>query len=355
MSVQQKKIFSQAGSHKLDRMSIDRWPISSAGFNARVTNALGRAGVGTVGELRQEDAGRLLTLRSFGRRSLENVRWFFQCTDRLEKGELLADTLGEVLKTFLNPQERKVIELRYGLADPLYRPSMKLITLEEIGVTMGGLTRERVRQVEAEALTILRTQLCRTALKPFLDHFADNLQKYNGAIDSTDLKSWTNDSWLAPYQPWGALMLLTELDDRIACRHGVYFADASRALLDAIESKLLDTLKSAAKPEPETRLVKRISSSIPGCNLNWIIAMIRAHPEISATSRHEYFHTRTNAHVVIHNVLKASKEPLYFEEVTNRYNAAVAESSHQSSRFILFVLGEMTDVERLGNGMYKPK
>ena len=49
----------------------------------------------------------------------------------------------------LNERERRILELRYGLgvADPL--------TLQEIGLAV-GLTRERVRQIEGEALEKLR-------------------------------------------------------------------------------------------------------------------------------------------------------------------------------------------------------
>ncbi len=45
----------------------------------------------------------------------------------------------------LSERERQVLSLRYGLAD--YEPK----TLEEIGRRL-GLTRERVRQIEVEAL-----------------------------------------------------------------------------------------------------------------------------------------------------------------------------------------------------------
>jgi len=62
--------------------------------------------------------------------------------------ELLKGHIGEVLET-LNPRERKVLELRFGLRDGRSR------TLEEVGREF-GVTRERIRQIEAKALRKLR-------------------------------------------------------------------------------------------------------------------------------------------------------------------------------------------------------
>lgn len=62
--------------------------------------------------------------------------------------ELLKGHLEEVLQT-LNPREQKVLELRFGLKDG--RPR----TLEEVGKEF-GVTRERIRQIEAKALRKLR-------------------------------------------------------------------------------------------------------------------------------------------------------------------------------------------------------
>ncbi len=62
--------------------------------------------------------------------------------------ELLKGHIGEVLET-LNPRERKVLELRFGLKDGRSR------TLEEVGKEF-GVTRERIRQIEAKALRKLR-------------------------------------------------------------------------------------------------------------------------------------------------------------------------------------------------------
>lgn len=62
--------------------------------------------------------------------------------------ELLKDEIAEVLLT-LTEREERVIRLRFGLEDGKSR------TLEEVG-QMFGVTRERIRQIEAKALRKLR-------------------------------------------------------------------------------------------------------------------------------------------------------------------------------------------------------
>ena len=57
--------------------------------------------------------------------------------------ELLKDAIGEVLQT-LSPREQKVLIMRFGLEDG------KPKTLEEVGKEF-GVTRERIRQIEAKA------------------------------------------------------------------------------------------------------------------------------------------------------------------------------------------------------------
>lgn len=62
--------------------------------------------------------------------------------------QLLRDQLMEVLD-LLSPREKRILEMRFGLADGTQR------TLEEVGKEF-GVTRERIRQIEAKALMRLR-------------------------------------------------------------------------------------------------------------------------------------------------------------------------------------------------------
>mgnify|MGYP002626005576 CR=1 FL=1 len=74
---------------------------------------------------------------------------------------LLKEQLEEVLDT-LTPREEKVLRLRFGLDDGRAR------TLEEVGQNF-GVTRERIRQIEAKALRKLRHPSRSHKLRDFLD------------------------------------------------------------------------------------------------------------------------------------------------------------------------------------------
>jgi RNA polymerase primary sigma factor len=74
--------------------------------------------------------------------------------------ELLREQIQSAL-AFLNERERQVLELRFGLVDGRDH------TLEEVGQRL-GVTRERVRQIEAKALRKLRHPRSSRTLRDYL-------------------------------------------------------------------------------------------------------------------------------------------------------------------------------------------
>jgi RNA polymerase primary sigma factor len=98
-----------------------------------------------------------------GERALED---FLDDPDATSPGRavdqhLLRERIGEVLRS-LTPREREVIELRFGLRDGHPR------TLEEVARAY-GITRERIRQIEARGLLKLRQPVRRERLADFAE------------------------------------------------------------------------------------------------------------------------------------------------------------------------------------------
>jgi len=74
--------------------------------------------------------------------------------------QLLREDIAEILTT-LSPREQKILRMRFGLEDG------RAHTLEEVGAEF-GVTRERIRQIEAKALSRLRKMRTSKKLKEYL-------------------------------------------------------------------------------------------------------------------------------------------------------------------------------------------
>ena len=81
--------------------------------------------------------------------------------DDTATNNLLREYLASLLDQ-LPPREARILQLRYGLLDG------KTLTLNEVGHKM-GVTRERVRQIEAQALRRLRASGIQRELRAFID------------------------------------------------------------------------------------------------------------------------------------------------------------------------------------------
>ena len=343
-------------SKELSRPQIDQWPVVAAGFNARVVHCLGRAGISTVGELRSWNDRRLLALRSFGVGSMQNVRWFFLWTSRLEKGQAVVADLRQWLREFLNDREISVLERRYGLNDPLFRPPVRRMTLQEIANQLGAVTRERARQLEEAGLMKLRSHLARAVAVPLETCLVGRIKEHGGAVSSKDLSDWQRDAVLGGYQPWGALTLLSDTLKCVHARHGCFCCLSSETVQN-IEAAMLRVLREARTPVAFDAI--RTQVAVPTHSVGVAInrerlfhVLLDYHPEIDGTVDGRYFLPEHGIEALIVGILRAAAEPLHYYEIARRYNALVQPPSRRGTGFILHLLNAMSVAQRVGPGRY---
>ncbi len=339
------------------RAQIDHWPIATSGLSARVVHCLEHAGVKTIGEVRTWTDERLLALRSFGASSLRNVHWFLNWTKRLESNDASVPNFRALLREFLNRQEVFVIELRYGLTDPLFRPQMKRRTLQEIADMRGQVTRERVRQVEEAAITTLRSKLCCAVAESLEIHWAEKIQARGCVVSSAELAEWADDPLLGGYQPWGTLLLLSESLARIHLRHD-YFTTLAPELLNQVEKQILQLLRSASYPVHFDKILAAISSGLRFLDehqTRFVSVVLDHHPEVSGTIDHRYFLPAIGAPLIVADIMRSRAEALHFHELTRLYNDRMQPHSHKGTGYILRVLNLMPDAQRVSRAVYQIK
>ncbi len=341
----------------ITRQMIDNWPIAKSGLSARVVHCLEEAGVKSIGQLRGWNDQQLLNLTNFGATSLENVRWFFNWTRRLEAGNGQVANFRALLREFLNTQEVFVIEQRYGLTDPLFRPQMKRRTLQEIARMRIRVTRERVRQIEESAIAALRSNLARTVAESQEVYWANQILSGSCVVTSAELSGWAYDPALGGYQPWGSLLLTSETLERITFRHD-YFSVLPVPVLNLVEKQILQLLHASREPVPFEKILASISdelSFLNGQRPRLVTVLLDHHPEISGTVERRYFLPMVGAPLVIADILRRRQEPVHFHELTRLYNERMQPHSRKGTGYILRVLNLMPEAHRVTRAVYQLK
>lgn len=229
------------------------------------------------------------------------------------------------LLILLSPKERHIIENRYSLND---RPHA---TLEKIGREF-GVTRERIRQIEKNALRKLARNVTNTKLHPFNQYGNTIIQKYEGVVLEDKLVSEIltiiNDPKTADAP---AIKLSLELDSNLertpnTINYYPFFK------LKTIDAKLISDiceytilfLKAkkdvqqidAALQMLETKLGKKVSRqfTISCLELDRRIKIVK---KGIGLSEWRHINPRT-LRDKIHYVLTEIQKPLHYVEISNR-------------------------------------
>ncbi|MCS7049738.1 MAG: hypothetical protein NZ483_10665 [Verrucomicrobiae bacterium] len=342
---------------KSTALVIDNWPVEKAGFNVRVVHCLTAAGVKTVGDLRSWSDDQLLRLRNFGAASLQNVRWFFRLSRHVEARTAPFPHIKAIFHEFLNRQEIYVLEQRYALKDPLFRLGMRRKTLQEIADLMGGVTRERVRQIEEEGLETLRSHLCRRLTEPVELHWVQQIQARGGVVTSAELADWVGDPKLGGYQPWGVLMLMSQVTEAFHV-HFDYVSTLTPKALGMIEERVFAVLREAKDLVHFDRIKEAVAPLVSDPNgqlVRVLTVVLNHHPDLCATTDGRYFLPEHGTPIILRDLMRAAGQPVHYRDLAADYNDRMLPASQRRPGYILRVLGGMPDVQRIGRALYELK
>lgn len=333
---------------------IDGWKIRNAGFSARVVNAATRAGLDTVQELRMRSDADLIGLASIGPTSVVEVRRFWTRCQEIAAGQCYFLTLPDAVVSFIDTENWAVLIRRYGLYRPDAASSRKFMTLNEIGNEL-NLTRERIRQVEAQALHSLRANLPRHCLSPFLRYLRAFVESRQGIVNTTDIQDLEGQSWLAGLNPCSVFLLLHDIDAHYFQQHNQLFHHCADADMDAVGQKAIDWLSRQQVPTSLQRLWDAIHAQIPLTAPVALAKVIEQVPKIISTIDQRYLTTPSALDQLLRELLEAEQEPRHYREITTLLNQRLIRACRKGPGHVLRQLNASELFQKTARGKYTVK
>jgi len=342
----------------VSREEIDAWPLTEAGLPTRVVNSAHAADLRTIGQLREWSDSDLLRLRSLGRVSLDQIRYFFKLCGRIERSAQRFASILEVLDVFLDPHQQYVLAARYGFHQRDLKPSRSWMTLQEIG-NQDNKTRERIRQIEETGKQKLTSRLATVCLAPFRQFFGEFIDARSKAIGAQELGALWGHEAVGELNPTAILLLLSDLDPAsIQFRNG-YFSTLSEAEVEQIESAIGRRLEASPAPVGLEQLIAGFPAvgSLPDRrDLHRATAVIAEHlPDIASTVDDRYFRYDTSVHPFLIEIIRRVEGPVHYRTVTNLFNDRVKPRSRKGAGYILDTLNRNPGCVRVDRGIYRVK
>jgi hypothetical protein len=247
---------------------------------------------------------------------------------KIVKGLPQPDLLREALTQLLTPPQLRVLTGRYGLDAPLRTDGLVSLKTLQTVAQGEGVTRERARQIQAEARSALRDRAARRRLAPAIADIAGRIRSLGQTADPADI---ANLPCLDGLNPVGAAGLL--------CDCGAPFRPLGSGLtlvppaaLRAIERKVLALLASRGCPCSLTTLLtalrRRISAAVVA-NPDSLRRILRYLPSVAATTDDRFFLPRSGAPHLIREIMERIRLPAHARTIAHEYNAMVVPVNRQ--------------------------
>ncbi|OGV71706.1 MAG: hypothetical protein A2269_00380 [Lentisphaerae bacterium RIFOXYA12_FULL_60_10] len=333
------------------RSEIDAWPVTETGFPPRVVHACGANHIHTIGELRNRLAN---ALPGLGARSRMVMVRFIEWTDRIAAGDPPFTGLMDVLGAFLTESQIEILIQRFGLRENFPLPPDRRRTLQSIGTTR-QVSRERVRQVEFQALATLRSRLPQACLSSIHQAFMDFISQQGGALTGQEVAAFPNGAMLDGCSPMGVLNLLC------VCHPPPTFFNGCFTLLDDDQlAQLTARVNAILNDRPLigggdfASLASRIDLKVPGGITPRIALTYLDHaPEVLKLRDGRYARPGPGVEMLVRQIFIQADRPLHFKIILTELNTLLKSGSRIGSGHVLEVLNGSPGFERTSSGYYR--
>jgi hypothetical protein len=300
--------------------SIRQWSVDDLGLSARLTRRLHTRGIRTVVEL-QRAAQRDARHRPLPPRVAKTVSGALQLCAELDATPPPPCSLDRVMTLLLSARTEEVITLRHALRASEQRTPPGPMSLEEIGRQF-EMSRERIRQLEVEALTALASPLAQECLSPLREEYRRFLEQRGGSVAGTEIETGFRSALLGRHAAGPVLRFFSDLSDWSTVRPGMHSL-LPPELLDTLHGEACEALGAVAGPCPLEPLVARLrlpAGLAVGAATRAIRLMLELSRDVSATDDGRFFMGKTGVAVLLEEVLRMSGplEPGALYEALNR-------------------------------------
>jgi RNA polymerase sigma factor (sigma-70 family) len=252
----------------LNEISIDRLALSGA-----LENKLSYRRIQTLDDLAQQPRNTLPDEATLVDRFRFYLNWFLKQDTAVRaieisgkgvsplyslmlKGRSL-DALVENWLSVLRRRQQQIIRLRYGLQS-------EELTLQEIGDRL-NITRERVRQLQKQALRRLRSPEARDSIRALRRSLVYWVEKAGGLVSEAELEEMIGQEMaIGDTNPAGVTRLLADLDDGLFGIREVNigaFTSRSRGQVQALNEQLANVLSKPYVLLPVDMVLSRFKES----------------------------------------------------------------------------------------------
>jgi hypothetical protein len=264
----------------------------------------------------------------------------------------------------VKPRARDIIEFRYGLK------TGNKTTLQEAADHF-GITRERIRQIEYQGISSLKSQLTTTGPSPLFEKMKECIDNHGGLISKPRLMDELGTSFLnTGFTIEGIIELVTKIFDGdisqgqndlkikyLSSLDGWTTNSYDLALIELAENRILEILSASPSPIQFTELYLTLVCTDGLLTLDENLA----HSVVLCMSDTQHIHRQLDGSWCIYrkehrndrilSVLRQIGQPAHFTEIAERYNQMYLDRP-RSAHNVHAVLGHGEEFVRIGRGKY---